>query len=119
MQAGPANHQLRVTERRQLEARQRGTLTKGQEEATLGEGCAAFDGWTLVRSMRRWRRAGERERPRWGREAVATWAREEAEAARCLVCLRHAGLDPTQERDVSDGREAAPPLRRPSEKVGR
>ena len=65
---------------------------------------AAFDGWTLVRSMRRWRRAGERGRRRWGREAVATWAREEAEAARCLVCLRHAGLDPTQERD---GREAA------------
>ena len=34
VQAGPANHQLRVTERRQLEARQWGTLTKGREEAT-------------------------------------------------------------------------------------
>ena len=46
----------------------------------------------------------EQERPRWGREAADKWAREEAGAARCLVCLKHAGLDPTQERD---GKEAA------------
>ena len=46
----------------------------------------------------------EQARPRWGNEAIDTWAREEAGAARCLVYLRHAGLDPTQERD---GKEAA------------
>ena len=33
------------------------------------------------------------------------WAREEAGAARCLVCLRHAGLDPTWERNRKEAAE--------------
>ena len=47
----------------------------------------------------------EQARPRWGSEAVDTWAREEVGAARCLVYLRHAGLDPTQERDGKEATE--------------
>ena len=41
----------------------------------------------------------------WGSEAVDMWAREEVGAARCLVYLRHAGLDPTQERDRNEAAE--------------
>ena len=37
VQAGPANHQLRVAERASMEARQREKLTKGREERCRAE----------------------------------------------------------------------------------
>ena len=85
-----------------LNEKSREQLVKRRVSRYMVPGAIDEDGWLRLAG---WRRAVEQARPRWGSEAVDTWAREEVGAARCLVYLRHAGLDPTQERDGKEATE--------------
>ena len=94
--AGPA-----VSRVRRIEGRLGQVRTKGREDTEPGEGGLAFDAWTLVRAVAAWRLGladgSARDRNTAGRDAM--------EAAKRLVRLRHAGLDPGPARRLLEAKE--------------
>jgi hypothetical protein len=91
--AGPRNSRMRARVAREaslgvMGAEERRAAAKGREDVAVGEGHRAFDDWALVRAMARWRMEGRGPGEGGSDKALATGA------ARRLVWLRHAGLDP-------------------------